>query len=120
MKNQIKCRAMHLGVMLYSDRTGKADQYKQVAHLLSIINPDNNPMFFTGLLDVNGKEIYDGDVLAPTDGKEWRFGDKGTVRYETELGGFIVEGKYNKNQHHELLTCDLVLECKVVGNIHGW
>lgn len=64
---------------------------------------------FTGLLDVNGKEIYEGDILRMS----YRKDDLGIVKFENEAAAFTIREKgklrwwYLINRHYEL-----------VGNIH--
>jgi len=75
-------------------------------------------MQFTGLLDNNGKEIYEGDIMqGPSIQKSYRV-DIGKVIYFEDYGAYIVQGKYSKNQHHENLTCDIAIDFEIVGNIH--
>lgn len=80
-----------------------------------------HPLFtgqYTGLKDKNGVEVYEGDILKPTTNYIYKFGNYGSIKYEEDYGGFICIGEYSKNQHHQLLTCDLAFECEVIGNIY--
>ena len=47
-----------------------------------------------------------------------RYRDKlAEIKYETDRGSFIIEWKWDKNQHSHDLTCDSAMECRVIGNI---
>ena len=59
----------------------------------------------------NVADIYEGDIL--------KYKDKiGIVRYEPDYGGYILEFKWSKDQHHQLLGCDLACRAEKLGNIH--
>jgi uncharacterized phage protein (TIGR01671 family) len=70
-------------------------------------------MEFTGLLDKNGKEIYEGDIIAQKEcGYKNKFHREGIIEYKDS--GFIVKGDdesydYLKTQHRFL---------EAIGNIY--
>lgn len=69
-------------------------------------------MQYTGLcVERSGKEIFDGDILK-------HHGRIGFVRYESDSGGYILEFEWHRNQHHELLTCDVAFESEHLGNVY--
>jgi len=74
--------------------------------------------WWTGLVDINDKEIYEGDILEnPYDVSNNIIGQ---VLYESDHGGYIFQWKRKRRgQGYKItnLNCDVAFESVIVGNI---
>ena len=78
---------------------------------------------WTGLHDVNGKEIYENDLVDNghtviySGGETQRFSDIGVINYDVKNGCLVIN---NRNGYNKRLTQKTIKQCdiKVIGNIH--
>lgn len=67
---------------------------------------------YTGLKDINGKEIYEGDIVKYKLYADSRLGYIDEVFYSTISGAFMVGDEDN------IRTLDCLINVEVIGNIH--
>jgi uncharacterized phage protein (TIGR01671 family) len=72
---------------------------------------------YTGLTDINDKEIYEGDILI----NHYDVGNNiiGQVLYEADHGGYIFQWeriRKGRGQDYKNLNCDVAFESVIVGN----
>jgi uncharacterized phage protein (TIGR01671 family) len=67
---------------------------------------------FTGLLDCNGKEIYEGDVLKAAE--PWFY----VVIWKDEFASFVAQKRYFDNEIYGCRSLDDLSILEIIGNIH--
>jgi uncharacterized phage protein (TIGR01671 family) len=138
MKREIKFRGRRItGVWAFGDLAEKEKEYVngQWKRQFAIALPQNGFAVkvdsdtvgqFTGLLDVNGKEIYEGDILKEWEKGNTRYGDweriLGSVVYEKKsIGANTYIGWYTmcpEDGFYSHLNTHSLYKIEVIGNIH--
>jgi len=96
-------------------------EHSNIPVLLKNASDDNiwKYMQWTGLQDIESIDIYEGDIVRLNVSSQYlKEGSTAEVQYLPDYGGYAIVGAYSRNQHHELLTCDVACRCKVIGNIY--
>lgn len=108
MWNEIISR-LHSVDGLYFDR--EVAQYKDEVGVSRLIKFQNAILMqSTGLVDKNGKEIFEGDILGTNDGLL-----NGVVEYRTDLGMWTNDLlRYNNFER----LCSVVSDREIIGNIY--
>jgi len=100
MNRTIKFRAFDDGKMIYPENIQhlSLEDYEvlRLAKFFCNVRNDSKIMQFTGLIDKNGKEIYEGDIL-----NGWRKGSNsdreytGVIEWQQQQAGWIIKcGKF--------------------------
>lgn len=111
----IKDRKAIFEVVLINYVTKKVTYlFERVGHLLNIRHEKFNDielMEYTGLKDIKGKEIYEGDILFESFGEKY-------YKVVFENGSFRAEFEGDFEEHSFDLIDVVAQGCKVVGNIY--
>lgn len=115
MKREIKYRAFDDGKILYSHNNSFNDDATQLGWFFGRLREDAIIMQFTGLKDINGKEVYEGDINHQGYVIRWNqlhncFGWFNSNGFISEILSDVYDNKGELTYYH--------LNCPILGNIN--
>jgi len=124
MNRIIKFKAFHNGKMIYRglhDRNWYTSDNKLVQGVHPLDYHNLKVMQFTGYKDIDGKEIYEGDILGDwndCDGKMVE--SRQTVYFDESLGCWMLDQSLNQDQTYSSSLFENLNDFlyKIVGNIY--
>lgn len=101
-KRMLKIKSLHF--------TSKTGVFSIVTEPMTFISSEHlKLMQYTGLKDVNGVEIYEGDIVKI---KDWKYGNEFLGEISFKNGSYVVESKIAT--HYRFID----YEIQVIGNIY--
>ena len=113
---EIKFRAWDGNTMLFSHNNDIIHDFGQLEWFFKKLKGTENLMQFTGHIDKNGKEIYEGDICNSWIGDGLPFVN--VVIYKDGAFGYSDGDRFHSFAEHGDISKPIINDWEIIGNIH--